>query len=200
MTRSEQTESAGLSPEIQEQEILAQLKTGERHNLGFLIDRHGAALMSYLMAITGKQDLAEDVFQDTWIRVMERIRAYDPSRSFAPWLFRIARNLAYDRLRLQRWKSRLGIGPAHAEDPAIDVAAPGDFREGMIARELAAALLSGLDPVLREVIWLRFYQEMNYEQIAGHCRVPLGTVKSRLARALDQLAHRYRNLKGVGHD
>jgi RNA polymerase sigma-70 factor (ECF subfamily) len=199
MTRLEQTESAGLDPEVQEQEILAELRAGERHNLGFLIDRYGAGLMSYLMAITGKMDLSEDVFQDTWVRVMEHVRGFDPSRSFSPWLFRIARNLAYDRLRLLRWKSRLGIGAADPEDSTIDVTAPGDFREGVIARDLTAALLAGLEPVLREVIWLRFFSEMSYEQIAKHCRLPLGTVKSRLARALDQLGHRYQNLRGVAH-
>ena len=155
--------------------------------------------MSYLLALTGKRDVAEDVFQDTWVRVMERIDGYDTARSFSPWLFRIARNLAYDRLRLLRWKSRLGIGPADRDDPAIEVAAPGDFREGMMARDLAEALIVGLEPSLREMIWLRFYRELSYEEIAEHCRLPLGTVKSRLARALDQLGRRYRNLKGAAH-
>ena len=199
MTRSEQTDSAGLYREIEEKEILAQLKAGERRNLGALMDHFGAALMSYLLALTGKRDLAEDVFQDTWVRVMERIDGYDTARSFSPWLFRIARNLAYDRLRLLRWKSQLGIGAANRGDPAIEIAAPGDFREGMMAQDWAEALLTGLDPVLREMIWLRFYRDLSYEEIAEHCRLPLGTVKSRLARALDQLGHRYRYMKGAAH-
>jgi len=199
MTRLEQTEGAGLHPEIPEQEILAQLQSGERGNLGLLIDRYGAVLMSYLMAIVGKHDVAEDVFQDTWIRVMERIRRYDPSRSFAPWLFRVARNLAYDRMRRLRWISRMRIGTPDPEIGEIDIAAPGDFREGIMAHQLAGSLLAGLDPALREAIWLRFYREMSYEEISDHCGLPLGTVKSRLARALDQLAVRYRHLKGEAH-
>lgn len=199
MTRLEQMDSAGLSPEVQEKEILAQVKAGEHRKLGLLIDCYGAALMSYLLAVTAKRDLAEDVFQDTWVRVMVRIDRYDPARSFSPWLFRIARNLAFDRLRRRRWMSRLGIGTANPEEEIIDIAAPGDFREGVIARETAATLLAGLDPVLREVIWLRYYRDMSYEQIADHCRLPLGTVKSRLARALDQLGNRYRKLKGAAH-
>jgi len=199
MTRLEQTESAGLDPGVQEQEVLAELRAGERQNLGFLIDRYGADLMSYLMAITCKRDLSEDVFQDTWVRVMERIRAFDPTRSFSPWLFRIARNLAYDRLRLLRWKSRLGIGTADPEGLTIDAAASGDFRDGIMARDLTSTLIAGLDPALREVIWLRFFSEMDYGQIAEHCRLPLGTVKSRLARALDQLGRRYQNLGGIDH-
>lgn len=199
MARSEQTDSAGPALKIQEQEILAQLNAGDRQNLGDLIDRYGADLMSYLLTILGKRDLAEDVFQDTWVRVMERVDSYDPGRSFSPWLFRIARNLAYDRLRLRRWISRLRIGPADPEDPAIEVSAPGDFRDGVISKNLASALLAGLDPALREVIWLRFYREMSYEEMADYCRLPLGTIKSRMARALDRLGRRYQKLQGASH-
>jgi RNA polymerase sigma-70 factor, ECF subfamily len=200
MTRDERKQASGLCRETQEQEILAQLAAGDRRNLGSLLDFYGADLMSYLHAVTGNHELAEDVFQDTWIRVMERIRRFDARRGFAPWLFRIARNLAYDRLRARRWKSRFGIGSASREDQVLDVAAPGDFREAMISEDLTRALLVGLDPVLREAIWLRYFQDMSYEQIAAHCRLPLGTVKSRLARALDQLGNRYQRLKGVAHD
>jgi len=199
MTRGEQTEATGLQPEIREQEILIQLQAGERGNLGLLIDHYGADLMSYLLAVVGKRDMAEDVFQDTWVRVMERIRRFDAARSFRPWLFRVARNLAYDRMRLLRWRSRLRVGAPDREDGMIDVAAPGDFREGMMAEQMVKVLLAGLDPALREMIWFRYYGEMSYEQIADQCHLPLGTVKSRLARALDQFAHRYRHLKGAAH-
>ena len=128
---------------------------------------------------------------------MERVESYDPGRSFSPWLFRIARNLAFDRLRMRRWISRLRIGPPDREAPAIEVSARGDFRDGVIAKNLASALIAGLDPKLREMIWLRFYREMSYEEMARHCRLPLGTINSRLARALDRLARRYQKLQGA---
>ncbi len=199
MAHSKQTDPAGSSRIVREQEILVQLNSGDRQNLGILIDRYGADLMSYLLAILGRRDMAEDVFQDTWVRVMERIESYDPSRSFSPWLFRIARNLAYDRSRLRRWISRLRLGPADPADPAIDVPLTGDFRDGVMAKQLASALIAGLDPALREMIWLRFYRELSYEEMADYCRLPLGTIKSRLARALDRLGHRYRKLHGATH-
>ena len=199
MAHSKQTDPAGSSPAVPEQEILAQLNAGDRRNLGILIDRYGADLMSYLLAILGKRDLAEDVFQDTWVRVMERIKTYDPGRSFSPWLFRIARNLAYDHSRLRCWASRLRIGAADPADPAIEICLPGDFRDGVMTRQLASALVAGLDPTLREMIWLRFYRDMSYEEMADHCHLPLGTIKSRLARALDHLALRYKKLHGATH-
>ncbi len=199
MAHSKQMDPAGLSLDMDERDILTQLNAGDRRNLGILIDHYGADLMSYLLAILGKKDLAEDVFQDTWVRVMERVAGYDPERSFSPWLFRIARNLAYDRLRLRRWTSRLRIGQADPEDSAIEARAEGDFREGVLARNLAMALIAGLDPTLREMIWLRFYRDMSYEEMAEYCRVPLGTIKSRMARALDQLGRRYQKLQGAPH-
>ena len=62
--------------------------------------------MRYLAVILGNRGSAEDAFQDTWIKVMERIRRYDLERPFAPWLFRVARNCAYDQLRRKkRWWS-----------------------------------------------------------------------------------------------
>jgi RNA polymerase sigma-70 factor (ECF subfamily) len=199
MTRLEPMDSTRHSPEFQEQEIVVRLKAGDRRCISLLIDHFGEDLMDYLLAILSKQDQAEDVFQDTWVRVMEHVHQFDASRGFSPWLFRIARNLAYDRLRRQRWKGWLRIGSGDPEDPALDVAAPGDFREGVMARNMALALLGGLDPYLREIIWLRYYRDMGYEEMAVYCRLPLGTIKSRLARALHQLGDRYRTLGGADH-
>jgi RNA polymerase sigma-70 factor (ECF subfamily) len=199
MTRMEPMEVAGRSPVFQEKEIVVRLKAGDSRGLGLLVDHFGEDLMSYLLAILGKQDQAEDVFQDTWVRVMEHMHQFDADREFSPWLFRIARNLAFDRLRRQRWKNWLRLGSGNPEDPVIDVAAPGDFRDSIMTRNIMSTLLGSLDPQLREIIWLRYYQDMRYEEMAYHCRLPLGTVKSRLARALHQLGERYRNLKGAHH-
>ena len=125
MTRLEPMDSTDQPPEFQERRLVARLKTGDLRCMGLLEDHFGEELMDYLLAILGNQDLAEDAFQDTWVRVMEHIQQFDCGRSFSPWLFRIARNLAYDRLRRQRWKIWLRIGSGEPEDPAIDVPAPG---------------------------------------------------------------------------
>lgn len=199
MTRLEPTESADHSPEFQEREIVVRLKAGDLHCAGVLVDHFGEDLMNYLLAILGKRELAEDVFQDTWVRVMNHVQQFDCERAFSPWLFRIARNLAYDRLRRRRWGIWFRIGSGAPDDPAVDMAAPGDFREGVMARNMALKLLGGLDPHLREIIWLRYYRDMGYEEMADHCRLPLGTVKSRLARALHQLGERHRILGGPNH-
>lgn len=185
--------------ECREKEILRELGAGVRRNLGCLMDHYGESLMRYLTAIIGDRALAEDIFQDTWIRVMERIGKFDAERRFSPWLYRVARNCAYDRLRRWRWKRRFGLGSRDSERPQPELAAPGDTHNRLIAQDLADTLLTGLEPQLRELVWLRFYREMSYQELADHCEQPIGTIKSRLARAMDQLAKRYQRMEGWSH-
>jgi RNA polymerase sigma-70 factor, ECF subfamily len=184
------------SERADDRELVRALQDGRRSALAALMDRHGEGLMSYLVSILNHRTQAEDAFQDTWIRVLEKIRRFDLRQPFAPWLFRIARNRAYDLLRRQRrwawpgWRRREG----EAEQP-VDLAAPGDFATEFADRETVRRLLARLEPAHREALWLRFYRELSYEEIATVCGVPLGTVKSRLRRALDRLAELYRGLQ-----
>ena len=177
------SEERSLAVAQRERDLVAQLRTGDRSGLGELIDMHGDNLLHYLIALLGDRTAAEDVFQDVWIRVIERIHRFRTGRPFAPWLFRVARNRAYDVLRRERLRSpRL---PATEADPAAGLPTEDRFDTRIAAGDLAAKLLSALPAKHREVLWLRFYAELSYEEIAAVCRVPLGTVKSRLRRALD---------------
>jgi RNA polymerase sigma-70 factor, ECF subfamily len=166
---------------------LRRLRGGDRSALGELLDAWGEDLMRYLTALTGERESAEDLFQDTWVHVVERIGRYDPGRPFAPWLFRVARNLAYDHLRRKRrWRwIPLGGGPGEFE-PAE--AAPGPADDPVDRRREAARLLACLDRRSREMVWLRYWGDASYEEIAAITRVPVGTGRSRLHRARKKLA------------
>jgi len=171
-----------------ERQVLEELRAGERRNLGLLLDRYGEELMGYLTAILGRRESAEDCFQETWIKVMDRIHRFKPGSAFAPWLFRIGRNHAYDRLRRRsRWRW-VGLGPAEPDRPEREITAPVDVGREVVARETAEALLAQLDPAQREMLWMRYYQELSYEEIANLCGMPVGTVKSRVSRAMKRLA------------
>ena len=171
-----------------ERQVLEELRAGNRRNLGLLLDRYGEELMGYLTAILGRRESAEDSFQETWIKVMDRIHRFKPGSAFAPWLFRIGRNCAYDRLRRRsRWRWA-GLAPSEPDKPEREIAAPVDVVRKVVARGTAEALLARLDPAQREMLWMRFYQELSYEEIANLCGMPVGTVKSRVSRALSRLA------------
>ncbi len=169
---------------------LAKVRKGDLEALAVVMDEYQGRLLRYLVRLVKEQAIAEDLFQLTWLRVMEKIRSYDSSRDFAPWLFTIARHLALDHLRRYQ--------PESLDEPLPS----GDSREELLPREatgameallaeeraiLVAQAMLELPLIFREVLSLRFEEEMKLEEIADFLRIPLSTVKSRLRRGLDGL-------------
>ena len=133
---------------------------------------------------------AQDLFQDTWLRVLERVSQYTGRARFETWMFAIARNLMIDHTR-----KRTAVSLDEATDPdnerpleiAADTPSPFDhFQSGEQAARISQALLA-LDPLYREVLVLRFHEEMSLEEIAQVSSAPLSTVKSRLYRGMAAL-------------
>ncbi len=192
------TRGVAAGPDPEERDLVRRLQSGGPEGLGRLVDRYGEALMQYLHSILRNREAAEDAFQDTWVRVARKIRHCDPDRPFAPWLFRVARNHAYDHLRSQRRRAFFGLEERTLQTHPDPRSSPSEAVDRMAAREIAARLLPRLDAGCRELIHLRFYRECSYEEIAEICGIPLGTVKSRLARALDRLAALHEEIETGG--
>jgi RNA polymerase sigma-70 factor, ECF subfamily len=172
---------------------VARLRRGDVDALSELISRYQNRLYRYLLRIVRQPAEAEDLFQQTWVRVVEKIRRFDPSRNFDAWLFTLARNLAIDHLRRIRPESldepvaNDATGETRIEKLASSAAAPFDQAlEGERARHIAVAL-TDLPVIYREILSLRFEEEMKIEEIAKVLGAPLSTVKSRLRRSLEQL-------------
>ena len=135
---------------------------------------------------------AEDLFQQTWVRVAEKIRQFDAKRNFEAWLFTVARNIAFDHLRRVRPESLdEPIEGAPGESAATRL--PSHERpvlDGIVERERTTRLAQALELLSvthREVLTLRFEEEMKLEEISEVIDIPLSTVKTRLRRALDRL-------------
>ena len=166
----------------------ARLRRGDTAGLAGLMGRHQDRLFRYLLRLAGDEAVAEDLFQQTWLQVAERIGRYDRSRPFAPWLFAVARNLALDHLRRRRPES-LDEQP-EPEAPATPDADP--FARA-VARQQGARLadaVAGLAPLDREVLSLRFEEDLALPELAARLAVPLPTAKARLYRALARLRER----------
>jgi RNA polymerase sigma-70 factor, ECF subfamily len=172
---------------------VARLRRGDLDALSALIARYQNRLYRYLLRLVRNEAEAEDLFQETWLRVADKIRGFDANRNFDAWLFTVARNLAIDHLRRVRPQSLDEPGPegdpgstmadrlASSERPAID---------GILERERFGRVhraLDALPTVYREVLTLRFEEEMKIEDIAGVMGTPVSTVKSRLRRSLVQM-------------
>lgn len=168
----------------------AALHRGDPDALAAVLTRYQNRLYRFLLRLTHQPAEAEDLFQQTWLRIAERHRQYDPQQSFEAWLFTVARNLALDHLRRVRPQSldaNLDDGPALAEQ--LPSAGPSAL-EKLLARERAervTAALQQLPVAYREILVLRFEEEMKLEEIARVVEAPLSTVKTRLTRGLERM-------------
>jgi RNA polymerase sigma-70 factor (ECF subfamily) len=183
----------------EERALLRRFRDGSREALAQIIDRHGEDLMRYLQSVLHDRDAAEDAFQETWVHMVRKIGRFDPGHPFSPWLFRVARNLAYDQLRARRRRRFFGLGEAGLEAQPDPRTAGSASVARLAAQDLARKLLARLAPLHREIVWLRFYRDCSYEEIAEICGVPVGTVKSRLRRALDALGALNEEMETAGH-
>jgi RNA polymerase sigma-70 factor (ECF subfamily) len=170
------------------------LKRQDAELLDELIVRYQHRLLRYLLYLTGSLEVAEDLFQETWMRVLLRGAQYNGNARFDTWLFTIARNLLID-LRRKRTMASLDEMCEAAEDErpfevASDAPNPFDrYKSQEDAQRVTQALLT-LDPLHREVLVLRFHEDLALDEIASVTRAPLSTVKSRLYRGLAALKPR----------
>ncbi len=155
-----------------------------------LIEQYQHRLLRYLVFLSGNRELAEDLFQETWIRVLERGHQYDGKHEFSTWLYAVARNLTIDYLRkkspvsldgLTNDEEEVSFDPADTRPSALEVVARHEHAE-----RISAALVS-LPAEYREAVVLRFQEELALEEISTITGAPLGTVKSRLYRGLNML-------------
>lgn len=167
------------------------LKLRDPEVLDRLIELYQQRLFRYLLFLTADRALAEDLFQETWIRVMERGHQYNASSKFASWLFAIARNLVIDVSRRKKSRSLEEMADPESKQPFE----PPDERavsalQMMVERESAEAVhvsLLKIPAYYREVLLLRFHEELSLEEIAAVMATPVSTVKSRLYRGLSAL-------------
>src|SRR5262249_39159219 len=157
--------------------LLEAIRAGSRAAWGELFARHADAAWRTAFAIVHDHAHAEDVVQDAFVRAIRAAERFDRSRPFRPWLLRIVTNRAVDVLRHERFAT-----PGEIDASGLLGGDEGDDPPGV--RE---AILR-LDPDRRAVVVLRYWLELSPVEIADRLDVPVGTVGSRLTRALHELA------------
>jgi RNA polymerase sigma-70 factor (ECF subfamily) len=167
------------------------LKRQDPELLDRLIELYQHRLLRYLLFLTGKREVAEDLFQETWMRVLLRGAQYNGKARFDTWLFTIARNLVIDLSRKRTMASLDEMSEGGEDERPFEIAIDGpspldQFRSREDCAEVAEVLLK-LEPNYREVLVLRFHEEMSLDEIAKMTSAPLSTVKSRLYRGLAAL-------------
>jgi RNA polymerase sigma-70 factor (ECF subfamily) len=170
-------------------EALAQgVQHGDKADLSELVNRHHALLIGYLYRMTGgDRALAEDLAQETFLRMMRAIQQYQYPRPFKPWLYALATNLARDHYKRAEIRLTetidLTLSSRHLVSPegADTILLIEDETRQVIAA------LAALPDLHREIVVLRYYQGLSQLEIAEALNIPVGTVKSRLSNGLTRL-------------
>ncbi len=159
--------------------------------------RYERPLYSYLVRYLLDSHQAEDVFQETFMRLARSADEFDAKRLLRPWLYTIGANLARDLLRKRKIRRSASLdSSARADESPLDArkqdADPGVVPPPVVAERSEEALMlhEGIDllrPDYRDVVRMHFFQGMKYRDIAESLTIPLGTVKSRIHAALRQL-------------
>jgi len=175
-------------------ELVRSVLAGDRERFGVLVERYQSRLVNYLYRIVRSLDDAHDLAQEVFIRVYQALDRYDSQYRFSTWLFRVAQNAAIDVLRKRRVQlvpisRRTDDGGDSAPDldlpsdePSVLAAMEGNERDAEVRKAI-----DGLPWEYRELILLRHYGELAYDEIAELKSMPLGTVKNKLFRARQML-------------
>jgi RNA polymerase sigma-70 factor (ECF subfamily) len=190
-------DSAGIAE--QNAAIAQGLQRQDPGLLDHLIETYQHRLLRYLIFLTGRREQAEDLFQEVWMRVLERGRQYTGRAKFETWLFTVARNLVIDQSRRKTCASLDEMRDVTEGERPFEVISVGrspleSAQSEQVTVNVAHAL-SRLDRAHREVLVLRFHEDLTLEEIAHLTRAPLSTVKSRLYRGMAALKPR---LEAVG--
>ena len=176
--------------ETETAKIARGLRERDMELLADLVERCQHRLVRYLLYLIGRRELAEDLAQETWIRVLQRGSQYDGRQRFDPWLFAIARNLAIDYLRKKRKAVQTASLP-NDRDAILLLPSSGPSPFEAAARSEDAIRLAGqlqiLPPLYREALLLRFQEDLSLPEIAQVLGAPVTTVTSRIYRGLAAL-------------
>lgn len=171
-----------------DRELIERVKNGDASAFDLIVQRHKVSLISFAYRFLGDQETAEDVVQETFLRVYKNAGRYRSDKAgLRTWMYRIAANLCKNELRNRgrRWKIMVNpaIGSQEVDDPIENSPGPdGQLEEKELQKTLELAI-SRLPDKLRTVLILRDIEGMAYEDISQVIKKPLGTVKSRLNRA-----------------
>ena len=170
-----------------------------------LIRRYERPVFSLVFRMVRDRELAEDLSQDTFIKVLQHIDRYRPEFKFSSWLFKIANNVAIDHLRRRQLDTVSMDGSPHAmtsdavEATSFDVSVREESAlERLEAKELGSSIeaaIAQLRPEYRACILLRHVEDKSYEEIAATLDLPLGTVKTYIHRARHELRGLLEHLK-----
>lgn len=183
-------------------ELLERYSSGDENAFEQIVDRYKDTLYTFLRHFLNRQDLVEDVFQETFLQLFASRESFDTARPLRPWLFTIAANKAKDALRKQQRTATVSIGTmADAQEMSFDdvlntltsdKTLPYDKVEENETALRVRQIIADMPENLREILILAYFNRFSYKQMAQILSIPIGTVKSRLHTAVGRFAKEYK--------
>ncbi|MGH7449740.1 MAG: RNA polymerase sigma factor [bacterium] len=184
--------------QISDEDLIEKFQRGDIYAYELIVKRYKDQLLNFVYRFLGNHEEAEDVVQETFLRVYRNRHAYQRVAKFSTWIYTIAGNLARTELRRRNRRRIFSLSSMGVEDKEYeisdDVLSPERHTNTVLSEEIIQKEINKLSPKFREVIILRDIQELSYEEISKIIRVPIGTVKSRVNRARLRLQGRLKHL------
>lgn len=192
-----------------DEELLTLFRKGQTEAFGALVRRYEREMYGYLRRYLGDNNLADDVFQNTFLQLYVKSGKYEEGRPVRPWLYTIATHQAIDALRrngrhqalsLDQKRDEAADGEVHSLVELLEARGPTplDQVQGDERRERVRTSVEKLPEFLRQVVILAYYQGLKYREIADILAIPVGTVKSRLHAALVKLQEAWSESPSLG--
>lgn len=181
---------APFTPE-EERRLIERSQRGDRDSYGKLVEGHKERAFAGALALTQNYEDARDLSQDAFVKAFKAIKRFQLGRPFYPWLYRILRNLCLTHLERHGPGRKVSLDQLVEEDHLQFEAPCEDVREGIQRQQMAGHVreaMERLKPEFKEIIAMKHFEEMSYEEIAQALRIPIGTVMSRLFHARKALA------------
>jgi RNA polymerase sigma-70 factor, ECF subfamily len=190
-----------LSPK-EEQDLIARTKKGDRKAYGKLVEAYRERAFAGALSLVQNYDDARDLSQDAFVKAFRAMDRFQAGRPFYPWLYRIMRNQCLSFLKKYGPSRMTSLDRLVEEDHVQFESREVDSRELLQKKQLAALLgeaMEDLKPEFREIIAMKHFEEMSYEEIARALKIPPGTVMSRLyyARKALKQAMEARGISGI---
>jgi RNA polymerase sigma factor (sigma-70 family) len=174
---------------LSDEELAAQMQLGSEEALEQLVSRYHIAIYSYIARMSGDHHASSDIVQEIFIKLCKGIRKYQQGSPFKPWLYRIASNTYKDYCKMA-YVRKVVPGLDQIDTNLIHAVTPEETFLKNYEREQFIQTIDSLSDIYREIVLLRYYQELKLEEIAAVLNIPTGTVKSRLSNGLAQLKQR----------
>ena len=182
-----------------DEQLIARFQSGDERAYIELVNRYRDRLINFVYPFLGDFEQAEDVVQETMLKLYEKKHYYREIAKFSTWIYTIARNLANTELRKKKRRKTTYISRMTKDDRQYDIpAVQADLNQNLqseFIRDRIHAAIKELPEHFKTVIILRDIQELSYDDISNIVGVPLGTVKSRINRARLQLQAELQDLK-----